>query len=408
MPHSSFVVEALQGSSNSVKQHVRSEVDQKCQCILSQFNYPSIGKSKIQYPNGTLHHVHFSGNTAYRVVDPKTNLAHCVYTVVSFMTANCAHTEVAKLHLTQLTLDGTYVDQVMASGPESPLKSPDRSFKGNSIVAQKRRNHPFIISSLYDVFKNVGPEVPGMYGLRNSHTTIVTQSKTGESLEWVIKCVAYGGTDIILDKDIQKFYYEPDYQLLANTSENSVCNLANVVSVTGLGIISTRTSEIVEPGKENVFLIIKHSNYNPETQSQSTFEVEYRAMWSKLMEKLQPLMTVGREVMLTGNIVGRNEEKHMWIMTGVSVTTGSESGTPVTPVDASSSRTTPRGRVRAKMVFPEMEGDHVAQSSSGTVRSLSPEGEVGVIKGKGKAVSKTTSSRTSNKRFKEAEGEGDL
>lgn len=293
-------------------------------------------------------------------------------------------------------------------------------------MGPKKRNHPFIISSLYDVFENVGPEVSGMYGLRHSHTTIVTRNESGESVEWVIKCVAYGGTDIILDvdgvyylkgrllalnnKDVQKFYYEPDFQLLANTSENLVCNLANAVSVTGLGIITTRTSEVVEPGKENVFLIVKHSDYNPDDHAQSTFDVEYRAMWSKLMEKLQPLMTVGREVMLTGHIVGRTEEKQMWIvqLTGVSVTSGPETFTPVTPVDGSSTRTTPQGRVRANMIFPDAESSQPTQSTSGPSVNTNNEDEASGSKGKGKASTKPTSSRASNKRVRENGVEGNI
>ncbi|EGF97229.1 uncharacterized protein MELLADRAFT_114494 [Melampsora larici-populina 98AG31] len=307
----------------------------------------------------------------------------------------------------------------MTSNSVSPLKSPNRAYKSSSNNAPKRRNHPFIVSCLFDVFENVGPKVAGMYGLRHSHTTIVTRNDASESVEWVITCVAYGGTDIILDvdgvyylkrrllalnnKDIQKFYYEPDFQLLANTSKNLECNLANGVSVTGLGFISTRTSVPIEPGKENVFLIVKHSDYNPDVGLQVTFEVEYRAMWSKLMEKLQPLMTVGREMMFTGHIVGRNEEKQMWIvqLTGVSVTSGSETVVSSTPVKGSSSRSTPRGRARAKMIFPESESSQPLASSSSIAPSTTvPEDESIIGKGKGKATSKPPSARSPVKRVR--------
>ncbi|KAH9817596.1 hypothetical protein DFH28DRAFT_1124248 [Melampsora americana] len=414
------------------EQHIRSEL------------LPSIGKSKVQYPNGTVYPVHACNNSAYRVVDAFTDSAHCVYIEYEIVTRFTPQPGTAKLYLPQLTLNGTYVDHAvniiirnetiftqrdltdMASGSGSPIKSPGRAFKGSSTLGPKKRNHPFIISSLYDVFENVGPEVPGMYGLRHAHTTIVTRNEAGESVEWVIRCVAYGGTDIILDvdgvyylkgrllalntKDIQKFYYEPDYQLLANTSENLVCNLANAVSVTGLGIITTRTAEVIEPGKENVHLIVKHSDYNPETQSQDSFDVEYRAMWSKLMEKLQPLMTVGREVMLTGHIVGRNEARQMWIVqvTGVSVTSGPEANPPSTPVDGTATRTTPRGRHRAKMVFPEGDDTPAGQHTADAGHAISPEASGGDSKGKGKAPNKSPSCRLSNKRNRDAGPEGEL
>lgn len=306
----------------------------------------------------------------------------------------------------------------MSSNSPSAPRSPSRYTKSGNINGPKKRNHPFIISSLFDVFENVGPEVAGMYGLRHSHTTIVTRNDSGESVEWVIKTVAYGGTDIVLDvdgvyylkgrllalnvKETQKFLYEPDFQLLANTSENLQCNLANAVSVTGLGIIVSRNSEQVEPGKENIILIVKHSDYNPDIQNQSVFEVEYRSMWSKLMEKLQPLMIVGREVMITGHIVGRNEEKHMWIvqMTGVSVTSGSETVTPTVPSDDGATLSTPRGRARAKMIFTDSETPQPTASGSGISTAADLESEATAAKGKGKVAAKPSSSRSPNKRSK--------
>ncbi|EGG08362.1 uncharacterized protein MELLADRAFT_105111 [Melampsora larici-populina 98AG31] len=298
-------------------------------------------------------------------------------------------------------------------------RSPNRVSKPSTNVGGKRKNHPFIIASLFDVFENVGPEVSGMYGLCHSHTTVVTRNESGESVEWVIKCVVYGGTDIILDidgvyflkgrllalneKDTQKFYYEPDYQLLANTSENLPCNLANGVSVTGLGVIFSRTVDSIEPGKENIFLVVRHSDYNPEIHAQSEFKVEYRAMWSKLMEKLQPLLTEGREVMLTGHIVGRNEETHMWIvqLTGVSVTSGSENISPPVITEGASSCNTPRGRKRAKMVFTDADAAAPTASTSSIGPLSSLEDDVS-SKAKGKSPWKPVSARGVTKRTKGA------
>ncbi|EGG02085.1 uncharacterized protein MELLADRAFT_91694 [Melampsora larici-populina 98AG31] len=307
---------------------------------------------------------------------------------------------------------------------QSPAnRSPNCGAKTGGGITVKRKNHPFIVSSLFDVFENVGPEVSGMYGFRHSHTTIVTRDGSGDSVEWVIKCVAYGGTDGILDvdgvyclkgrllalnqKETQKFYYEPDFQLLANTSKNLPFNLANGVSVTGLGIIETRVVDPVEPGKENIFLIVKHSDYNPDIQAQSTFKVEYRAMWSKLMEKLQPLMTEGREVMLTGHIVGRNENEDMWIvqMTGVSVTSGSENVSAPVTVDGASSCATPRGRKRAKMIFTESNGTGPLASTSGSAQVADEDPNV---KGKGKSSGKPVPIRQVPKRPKGTASDADI
>ncbi|KAH9807892.1 hypothetical protein DFH28DRAFT_1123666 [Melampsora americana] len=304
--------------------------------------------------------------------------------------------------LTHVTIT-TRTGPEMSSNSLSPPKSPTRNSNSSGVNGVKKRNHPFIISSLFDVFENVGPEVSGMYGLRHSHTTIVTRATSGDSVEWVVKCVAYGGTDIILDvdgvyylkgrllalnaKETPKFYYEPDFQLLANTSENLPCNLANGVSVTGLGIIISRVTEALEVGRENVTLIIRHSDYNPDIQNQSVFEVEYKSMWSRLMEKLQPLMMVGREVMVTGHI-----------LTGISVTSGSETSSPPMPSGSTSNLTTPRGRVRAKMIFTERETPQESPSTSTSNDTCIPEQELSGGKGKGKAVAKPLSSRSPGKR----------
>lgn len=166
-------------------------------------------------------------------------------------------------------------------------------------------------------------------------------------MEWIINAHAYVGPDQILEeeyvyflkgrllalnqKGTQIFYYEPDTQILVNSSDSLSAGLANKVSVTGFGIIISRDVENVGPSKDNIIVIVRHSDYNPavsivallfnhstltsssiQTRTQDCFEVQYRANWSKLMEKLQPLLTLNREVQLTGYITGFIESRYMW------------------------------------------------------------------------------------------------
>ncbi|KAH9811566.1 hypothetical protein DFH28DRAFT_1084845 [Melampsora americana] len=216
------------------------------------------------------------------------------------------------------------------------LKSSIASAKVGPDVAAppnnpKKKNHPFYIASLFDVFAQLESEVTGTWGFRNSHMTIVTRDPDSQdAMEWVIRGLAYGGLEIVLEVDgvyflrgrllalnqpaEQKFYYEPKNQILAVSSKELKGDLANSVSVSGLGIIISRIVENVAPGRENVNVVFRHTDYNPEIRSLSTFDVEYRCLWSPLMEKLQPLLTINREVLLVGHIIGRDLSKHMWIV----------------------------------------------------------------------------------------------
>ncbi|KAH9819232.1 hypothetical protein DFH28DRAFT_887159 [Melampsora americana] len=224
---------------------------------------------------------------------------------------------------------------MLKSSIASAKVGPDIAASPNNL---KKKNHPFYIASLFDVFAQVSQlasllesEVTGTWGFRNSHMTIVTRDPDSQdAMEWVIRGSAYGGLEIVLEVDgvyflkgrllalnqpgEQKFYYEPKNQILAVSSKELKGDLANSVSVSGLGIIISRIVENVAPGRENVNVVVRHTDYNPEIRSLSTFDVEYRCLWSPLMEKLQPLLTINREVLLVGHIIGRDLSKHMWIV----------------------------------------------------------------------------------------------
>lgn len=114
--------------------------------------------------------------------------------------------------------------------------------------------------------------------------TIVTRDPDSlESMEWVIRGSAYGAVEIVLQVDgvyflkgrllslnspgEQKFYYEPKNQILATASRGLQGDLANAVSVHGLGVILSRELEPVSPGKDNVVVVVRHTDYNPEVCS---------------------------------------------------------------------------------------------------------------------------------------------
>lgn len=310
----------------------------------------------------------------------------------------------------------------------------------------KRRNHPFIISGIFDILVKLEPDNTNQYGTRTYQTAISTLSQeSSDIVEWVINAIGYVGPETQLygancyylkgrllafnTKATQNFYFEPDHHVLVNTSDGLPGGLANTISVTGVGLIISRSVEKVSPGKDNVTIIVKHSDYNPTTRTQESFEVQYRCNWSKLMEKLQILLVPHREVVITGNITGWIPSTHTWIVdiTGVNIMLGPEpnySSSGSLPIP---SLTTPGGRSRGKIAFtgtptgePEPKSaEHDLSSTGSPIASTSknkrrappkpkspmstPTGTSPIpssTKGKGKATPKSPTPRSPAKRSK--------
>ncbi|KAH9806969.1 hypothetical protein DFH28DRAFT_939904 [Melampsora americana] len=294
----------------------------------------------------------------------------------------------------------------MASTNAAAL-SPTRSNRG---VPQqpRKKNHPFITSGLFDIISKIDTEVNGQYGFRECMTTVATINlDTEEVLECAIKGSAYGGIDTVLEpgsiyclkgrllalnkKQVQIFYYEPDTTIHVSASDSFKSNLTNKASVTGLGLIISRDVEKVTPEKENVTIIMRHSDFNPspDVRDQETFEVEYRCNWSPLMVKLQPLLIPHREALLSGRIIGFSPSRNIWSVevTGVNITTGHENGAVSSLPAAGSQLGTPGGRVRGKLFIPGGEEDDSTSQSTPTS-----------VKGKGRAATASAASRQSHKK----------
>ncbi|KAH9824814.1 hypothetical protein DFH28DRAFT_1077345 [Melampsora americana] len=163
----------------------------------------------------------------------------------------------------------------------------------------KRRNHPFIISGIFDILIKLEADNNNQYGNRTYQTTISTLSQeSADIVEWVINATAYPAKCYYLKgrllafntKATQNFYFEPDHHVFVNTSDALPGGLANTISATGVGLIISRSVE-----------------------TQESFEVQYRCNWSK-MEKLQILLVPNREVVITGNVTGWIPSSHTWVV----------------------------------------------------------------------------------------------
>ncbi|KAH9817986.1 hypothetical protein DFH28DRAFT_889168 [Melampsora americana] len=247
--------------------------------------------------------------------------------------------------------------------------SPNR-YSQSASNQSKRRNHPCIISGIFDILVKVESDSNNQYGTRTYQTAISTLTpQTSNIVEWVINAVGYVGPETQLEAAhsyylkgrllalnttaTQNFYFETEHHVLVNTSDALPGGLANTISVTGVGLIISRSVENLSPGKDNVSIVVKHSDYNPSTRSQESFEVQYCCNWSKLMEKLQPLLVPSREAVITGNITGWNSSTHTWIVdiTGVNIMSGPENNPSSSAAMPIPSITTPGGRSRGKIAF---------------------------------------------------------
>ncbi|EGG08984.1 uncharacterized protein MELLADRAFT_104579 [Melampsora larici-populina 98AG31] len=286
--------------------------------------------------------------------------------------------------------------------------SPSRPSNGNQA---RKRNHPFIVSGIFDISVKVEPDGSGQYGSCTCQTTISTlNDESPDIVEWVINATAYVGPDNQLEagncyylkgrllafntQATQSFYFEPDHHVFVNTSDGLPGGLANTVSVTGVGLILSRSVETVSPGKDNVTIVVKHSDYNPLNRAQESFEVQYRCNWSKLMEKLQILLVPTRKVAITGNITGWIPSSHTWVVniTGVNIMTGPENNYNSSGPLPTPSLTTPGGRSRGKIAFTGNSTNGIephAQPIDGPQDSSQPSSP---SKGKGKAPARPRTS----------------
>ncbi|KAH9806966.1 hypothetical protein DFH28DRAFT_1140948 [Melampsora americana] len=284
------------------------------------------------------------------------------------------------------------------------MASPSRSNVGQS----RKRNHPLIASGLFDILSKVESDGAGQYAQRQAMTTIGTiNTDTGEVLETAIKASGYGGPDVVLNeanvyslkgrllalnKDkVQVFYYEADTVTHVTESSGFRSDLTGKVSVTGLGLIVSREVEKVTSEKDNVTIIVRHNDFNPDikVKEHETFDVEYKCNWSPLMVKLQPLLVPNREALITGRITGFSPSRNMWSVeiSGINITSGHETAPSTTLLSPGSTLATPGGRARGKLFIPGSEEGEPQPSTSATAS-----------KAKGRAPAAASGGRQYNKK----------
>lgn len=177
--------------------------------------------------------------------------------------------------------------------------TPSTNAASGTYNTSKKRNHPFFISGLYDVFAQASSfvchlplsalilppsqiENDGMntYSTREAQTTIVTSGFDNNAVvEYAILASAYGPADITLRVDgvyylsgrlialnrpgIQAYYYNSDHRVISTTSNALEGELTNNTTAVGLGIILSRDTIPQAENKVIVVSVVLHTDYNP-------------------------------------------------------------------------------------------------------------------------------------------------
>ncbi|KAA1077943.1 hypothetical protein PGT21_024323 [Puccinia graminis f. sp. tritici] len=127
------------------------------------------------------------------------------------------------------------------------------------------------------------------------------------------------------------FHYDSDTVIdLGETAQfsQSMCDKSTVV---GLGLVVSKKEVTDNDGaspSKILHVILQHTDYDPVVQFKSLYHVGGR----KNLANTFGLFQLGREVLISGNIVGYSEDLFMWIVNAISisVTSGSQSNTTQT------------------------------------------------------------------------------
>ncbi|KAA1095966.1 hypothetical protein PGTUg99_036176 [Puccinia graminis f. sp. tritici] len=122
------------------------------------------------------------------------------------------------------------------------------------------------------------------------------------------------------------FHYDADTTLdLGETTQLSQ-SIAGKSTVIGLGVVVSKKevldSDASSPAKI-LHVTLQHTDYDPLSKSQVQFKTLYHVGGRKNLANTFGLFQIGREVLISGNIVGYSEDLYMWIVNVL--TSGSQS-----------------------------------------------------------------------------------
>ncbi|KAA1100639.1 hypothetical protein PGTUg99_006970 [Puccinia graminis f. sp. tritici] len=200
------------------------------------------------------------------------------------------------------------------------------------MASQKKLSHPMLGRTISDIFEQLEQKInPGStYGQIFYSTSVAfTDPETQQEKNILVKLCGYGSAITALVenhvylvsgrfiprniKTTPVFHYDADTIIdLGETAQftQSMCDKSTVV---GLGVVvSKKEVASSETGSASKILhvILQHTDYDPVVQFKSLYHVGGR----KNLANTFGLFQLGREVLISGNIVGYSEDSYMWII----------------------------------------------------------------------------------------------
>ncbi|EFP74868.2 uncharacterized protein PGTG_01461 [Puccinia graminis f. sp. tritici CRL 75-36-700-3] len=219
------------------------------------------------------------------------------------------------------------------------------------MATQKKLSHPMLGRSISDIFEQLEQKInPGStYGqLFYSTSVAFTDPQTQQEKNILVKLCGYGSaiTALIENhvylvsgkfiprniKTTPVFHYDSDTIINLGETAQFSQSMCDKPSVLGLDVVVSKKEVIDSDGdcaSKTLHVILQHTHYDPVTKSQVQFKSLYHVGGRKNFANTFGLFQLGREVLISGNIVGYSEDQFMWIVNAISIsiTSGSQSTT---------------------------------------------------------------------------------
>ncbi|EFP85827.1 uncharacterized protein PGTG_11583 [Puccinia graminis f. sp. tritici CRL 75-36-700-3] len=215
----------------------------------------------------------------------------------------------------------------------------------------KKFSHPMLSRTVADIFEQLEHKItPGStYGqLFYSTSLAFTDPNTTQEKNILVKLCGYGSAITALieshvylvsgrliplnTKSTPVFHYDSNTIIDLGESAKFTQSLCDKATVIGLGIVVSKkeiNGQESSSGSTTPILqvVLQHTDYDPLAKAQVQFQTIYNIGSRKNLANTFGLFQLGREIMISGNIVGYAEENFMWIVSAisVSVTSGHQS-----------------------------------------------------------------------------------
>ncbi|KAA1114729.1 hypothetical protein PGT21_020324 [Puccinia graminis f. sp. tritici] len=185
------------------------------------------------------------------------------------------------------------------------------------MATTKKFSHPMLSRTLADIFEQLKHNIaPGStYGqLFYSTSVAFTDPDTQQEKNILFKLAGYGSAITAL---IENHVYLVLGRLIPRKTKSTPVLHYGSTLIRSLTLAMSKQEVSKTKGGANneiLHVVLKHTNYDPLVKTQVQFKAMYHIGNRKNLANTFGLFKLGREILISGNIVGYNEEQHMWII----------------------------------------------------------------------------------------------